>query len=210
MSKLSKRLGIAAVWVVGMLFASIAGATAITMDFDGLAPLSSVDHHYDGGCAKFGGALNVDCGGPDYGVVWKGAWTGLPESPGFMTPFLGPATMNVAAGFDTSVSFHFYSIAIIPMSVSVYSGLDGSGTKLADVSLPWAIGHWDFLDLSFSGIAKSVIFSASYLLGGFDDVTIGTSLSATPVPEPAVLGMFGFGVLLIGVAAGMRRRACNA
>jgi hypothetical protein len=30
--------------------------------------------------------------------------------------------------------------------------------------------------------------------------------SVHPVPEPAVLGMFGLGALMIGVAAGMRRR----
>jgi hypothetical protein len=29
-----------------------------------------------------------------------------------------------------------------------------------------------------------------------------------PVPEPAALGMFGFGALLIGLFAGLRRRYC--
>ena len=36
--------------------------------------------------------------------------------------------------------------------------------------------------------------------------TITYSLATTSVPEPAALGMFGFGMLLIGLFAGLRRR----
>lgn len=64
--------------------------------------------------------------------------------------------------------------------------------------------------------AHTFNFSASDLTGyGFLWVTPGSgntadillaSLSYTAVPEPAVLGMFGLGGLLIGLFAGLRRR----
>jgi hypothetical protein len=50
-----------------------------------------------------------------------------------------------------------------------------------------------------------VVFRGFLGLVGFDNVTLGANPQA--VPEPAALGMFGLGVLLIGMFAGMRKRA---
>lgn len=199
MGKLKKRLGIAAGLIAGMLFASTAGATAITMDFDGLTSLASVDNYYAGGCTKLF-TVPWNCGGPDYGVTWKNA---IVAGDHASLLFTTDATMNVAGGFITGLSFNYYAIAPFGNSVSVYSGLDGQGTLLAQSSL--FSGSWSFLDLAFSGTAQSVVFRGlPVYLTGFDDVTLLDT--PHPVPEPAVLGLFGFGVLLIGVAAGMRRR----
>ena len=95
--------------------------------------------------------------------------------------------------------------------VSVFSGADGSGELLTSIDLG-APGNqcgdvpcWDFIDLPFQGTAKSVVFRGFLGLVSFDDVTLGANARA--VPEPAALGMFGLGVLLIGMFAGMRKGA---
>lgn len=212
MNLLKKKVGSALVLVAGLLAAGVATATPITMNFDGLTTGTSVRNYYDGGCTRAFG-LNVNCHGADYGVVWKGATIGssvdAPSPSGFAGLLLrDSATMNVAAGFDGGLSFYYYnaSNALFSGGVSVYSGLNGHGTRLSSVSLD-RNSRWSFLDLTFSGIAQSVIFNGSPLFfTGFDDVTLGVSAAVHPVPEPSALGLFGLGVLLMGSFAGLRRR----
>jgi hypothetical protein len=115
--------------------------------------------------------------------------------------------MNIAAGFDGGLSFDFYNLsnAFFSGSVTVYSGKNGRGMQLAYADLG-ATDGWDFLGLTFSGLAKSVIFNGSpVFFTGFDNVTLGVN-APNPVPEPAALGVFGLGVLLLGLFAGLRRR----
>jgi hypothetical protein len=219
MNSMNKRIAAGLVLAAGMLVGGIATATPITMDFDGLTPGVSVDNYYDGGCSKFLG-MDMDCGGPDYGVVWNGAGVrdldaNQPSDPNFMVP-TGPggflttaAIMDVADGFDSRLSF-YYS-AVTAGDVSVFSGADGSGQLLTSLDLGTSgnqcgdVPCWDFVDLSFQGTAKSVVFRGFLGLVGFDNVTLGANPQA--VPEPPELGMFGLGVLLIGMFAGMRKRA---
>lgn len=220
MNSMRLRVATGLVLITGLLVGGIASASAITMNFDGLTRGTSVHNYYDGGCS-IGGLIphNIDCGGPDYGVVWKGASVRdlsvhQPSNPNFIVPtdanlLVATATMNVAGGFDTGLSFYYAASSL--GGVAVYTGLDGSGSLLAqaDVLFPDIqcknVPCWNFVDLSFSGIAKSVIFRG--ILGpiGFDNVTLGAAPTA-PVPEPAALGMFGFGMLLIGCFAALRRR----
>jgi hypothetical protein len=212
MNLLKKQVRSALVLVAGMLACGVASATPITMDFDGLTPGTSVHTYYDGGCTRAFG-FKVDCHGPDYGVVWKKAIIGIsPDAPspfGFAgLLFSDSATMNVAAGFDGGVSFYYYNASNILFSsgISVYSGLNGHGTLLSSGDLG-PTHDWDFFDLTFSGVAQSVIFHGSPLFfTGFDDVTLGVNAPANPVPEPGALGVFGLGVLLMGLFAGLRRR----
>jgi hypothetical protein len=64
---------------------------------------------------------------------------------------------------------------------------------------------WNFIDdLLFNGIAHSVVFGGNFNNVAYDNVSFG--LASTSVPEPAALGMFGLGALLIGLFAGLRRR----
>ncbi len=228
MNMFSKKMGIWAVLATGMLFAGIASATTV-MNFDQLnANGEYVNSYYDGGC---GGSYNggaVTCNGPNDGVEWVNAVAGYapgglygntanePSNRGVMGIVGGSvpdAYMNVASGFTGSFSF-FYAAAQVPAAINVYSGLSGAGTLLATLSLPLTgdgcdgfsedYSCWNPLGVSFSGIARSVDFSGAAYGIVFDNVTLE---SATPsVPEPAALGMFGLGILLIGGFLGLRRR----
>lgn len=193
---------------LGMLFAGIAGATPVTMNFDGMGVPEYVDNFYNGGCSTIAGLIPATCGGPHYGVVWSGAITAdrlapsPPSLPNFMAYADGvSATMNVAAGFDgRGFSFAYYGGG---PTVSVYGGLDGTGNLLAaqtlDSSLCGLSFCWTSYDLDFTGIAKSVVFGGT---GVFDNITFDMA----SVPEPAGFGIFGLGLLLMGVFAGLRRR----
>ncbi|MGH8148047.1 MAG: hypothetical protein ACREPY_17160, partial [Rhodanobacteraceae bacterium] len=133
MNLLKSRIGFALALVSGMLVCGTAAATPITMDFDGLTPGTSVHKYYDGGCSTAGlrHPHSVDCNGSDYGVVWKGAQVGtlppganVPSASNYVGLFLFKATMNVAAGFDTGLSFHYFT-RIVPGWVKIYSGRNG-------------------------------------------------------------------------------------
>ena len=209
MNTRKRQLGIIATLGLGMLFAGIVSATQVTMNFDGMGVPEYVDNFYNGGCSTIAGLIPATCGGPNYGVVWSGAITANrlapppPSLPNFMAYADGvSATMNVAAGFnDTGFSFAYYGGG---PTVSVYSGLGGSGALLAsqtlDSSLCGLSFCWTSYDLDFSGIAKSVVFGGT---GVFDNITFNMTSS---VPEPAGFGIFVLGLLLMGVFAGVRRR----
>lgn len=203
MNLLKKRIWIALVLVAGLLAGGVATATPITMNFDGLKTGTSVQQYYNGGCTSW--LFGKSCNGPENGVVWKGATVG----DGFAGFLLSDsATMNIAAGFDGGLSFNYYNVSnsLFSGSVSVYSRQNGKGIELASLNLD-ATRDWKFFELAFSGIAKSVTFNGSpLLLTGFDNVTLGLSAPTTPVPEPAALGVFGLGLLLMGAFAGVRRR----
>ncbi|HEX7369678.1 MAG TPA: hypothetical protein VF284_05265 [Rhodanobacteraceae bacterium] len=213
MRRLHKRLSLTGVLGVGVLFAGIASAMPVTMNFDGIATSEQVADYYNGGQASILGLIPDGPNGPDYGVVWSGAVATdgngstptPPSSPNFMAYADGvSATMNVAAGFGGSgFSFAYYGGG---PTVTIHSGLDGSGSLLASETLDSSLCGISFCWQSFafpdfSGTAKSVVFGGT---GVFDDITFDMTPNA--VPEPAEFGIFGFGVLLVGLFAGMRRR----
>lgn len=229
----TKRIfGEAVVFLLGLMFAGMATAAPVIMNFDGMTGNAGsgeyVNNYYNGGCSSSYSGGATTCGGPNYGVVWSnaiacGAPAGLcanaanePSSPNVMV-FLSStsAYMNVAAGFMTGFSF-YYAAPYYSGFINVYSGLDGSGTLLATLNLPTNgsdcngfsqnYSCWSAIGVSFSGTAESVGFggTADYIV--FDNVTLGSSTPVKGVPEPGVLGLFGLGVLLIGLLTGLRQR----
>ena len=124
--------------------------------------------------------------------------------------------MNLASGFDTGFSF-FYTAINQAGSISVYDGLNGTGSLLASLSLPttssncspvYSAGFCPFVPVGvgFAGIAKSVSFAGVANQIVFDDITFGSvTPDPKPVPEPAsVLGLLAIGFL--GAGSALKRK----
>ena len=125
--------------------------------------------------------------------------------------------MNRAAGFTTGFSF-FYSAINSGGSFTVWSGLNGTGTALGTLLLPTTTGScpgynagfcpFRATGLGFTGTALSVSFAGAADQIVFDDVTFGSVVPDTVVPEPATIVLMGTGLLALGAVA--RRRRSNA
>lgn len=208
--------------------AGSAQASTIVLDFEGVGNFAAVNEFYNGGSDSAGNS------GTDYGISFSTTSLGIIDSdaggggnfanePSADTVLFflsgGAATMNVAAGFETGFSF-FYSSAAAG-SVSVYDGLNGTGTLLASLALPaqFSVGcsgdptgsycNWTNIGVAFSGVARSVNFGGSADFIAFDDVTLGSTIAGGgAVPEPGTWAMMLLGFGAIGYS--MRRRKTSA
>ncbi len=166
--------------------------------------------YYNGGADQFGDV------GPSDGIVFGSAALALapePYSAAYNVPggqnllffSAGPgATMDVPGGFSTGFSF-YYTSPVYSGSVSVYSGLEATGTLLATLTLPQAgsgYGDWQSIGVNFSGTAESVDFGgvADYI--AFTDITLSTdtpdsNFGSTPTPEPATFALLGLGAVAL-------------
>ena len=124
--------------------------------------------------------------------------------------------MNIASGFSTGFSFNYVSLSFAG-SVSVYDGLNGTGSLLATLNLTpnagscpgYSAGFCPFspTGVLFAGTAKSVSFAGVANQIVFDDITFGTDIPGPRVPEPATWAMMIAGFGLVGFAARRRRTA---
>ncbi len=138
--------------------------------------------------------------------------TGTPLNLGVAALFYdGDApVLNYGGGFGIGFSFYYASTASI--TVTLFDGLDGSGTPVGSDSFrptptctlednsycAWSIGA-----ISFSGQARSVRFEGLQSQALFDNVTFGSVTpidGAIPVPEPTTYAMAAIGLLIIGAA----------
>lgn len=209
--------------MLGILSAS---ATPVTMTFTGLKDSEAINNYYNGGLGGSGST-----GGPNYGVSFTSdslAVIGKPyggsgnvdkiPAPGTTTAafFLSGAgdTMNVAAGFDTGFAFYYASPFYVG-SVNVYSGLNGTGSLLATdvLSLTGAMCNsqynyscWVNSGVSFTGVARSAVFTGTANYIAFADITLGSpTVPMTVTPEPSSFLLLGTG--LLGMAEVLLRRA---
>ncbi len=209
---------------------AVAHAAVVDLNFEGInstypSGFAFINGYYDGGTSSDGTS------GPNYGVTFSPNAQAIclnsltvvcsDTSRGGLAPssaegalfFLsgGDTDIDVAAGFTTGFSFN-YTAPFDTGTVTVWSGLDGSGTMLASFDLPttssgcpgYSAAFCPFfpIGVAFSGTAESIEFSGVANEIVFDDVTFGSS---TPgVPEPAAWATMLAG--LAGAGAMIRRR----
>ena len=185
-------------------FVAIASANASvnTLTFEGVGNNNAVGDFYNGGA---GTNYGVEFVGNALGLV-GGNFANAPSMPTILFWIDGPATtMNVAAGFSGGFSTYYSSIDTAG-SISIWSGLDGTGDNLATLNLfglgsdgtpNAAYDRWALVGASFVGEAKSVTFTGTANYIGFDNVTFGSA-----IPAPGALAL-----LAAAGCATRRRRA---
>lgn len=220
--------------VAGLVTSINASAVPIVLTFEGVADLTPVGNFYNGAggptlnlgvsfSAAGLGLIDQDApGGPPFG---SGVFANEP-SPSTVLTFrdVGSVVLNYAAGFNDG--FSLYYVSADNAFVRAWTGLDGTGTMLAEMHLedqkvtgpgdPLPIngtpfGVWVPVGLAFTGTAQSLTFFGGPTVAAFDNVTLGsitagirqTVVPAGVVPEPSVYLLMALG--LIGMRFTMRR-----
>jgi hypothetical protein len=206
---------------VTLLFSGVQ-ASAQVLTFQGLQNLEAIENFYNGGTGSDGDS------GTNYGISFAsnalaiishaaggtGNFSGAPGGDTIAFFANGTAdTMDVAAGFNTGFSFDYS--ATEAGSVTVWSGLDGTGTELASIALnPNTPGTnpgcsssgttyctWTPIGVSFAGTAESVLFSGAADFIGFSDITINSATAgSTGMPESGSLGLIPLELAVFGLA----------
>lgn len=235
LSSLPKFAGIAVALATTFVAIPRSQAATISLNFEGIDAAGGgnttvINNFYNGGTSG-GGTSGVNYGvtfspnalalslntlsNPGVSNTSRGG-LGDPSSQNGGLIFLsGTQTfINYSSGFDTGFSL-FYTAVNNPGSISVYDGLNGTGSILASLSLPLTSStcpstfNANFcpfapVGVSFAGTAKSIGFAGVANQIVFDDVTFGSVTPGTPttaVPEPfTIVGT------LIGATAAFRMR----
>jgi PEP-CTERM motif len=206
----------------GLALMTASAQAAFSIDFVGLQNDEYVNSFYAGGTGSLGSGP-----GPNYGVTFANAYVlneydnnedELNPGPNSITFLSGSGSiMDMASGFTTGFSFN-YSAPYAGGSVTVWSGLDGTGTQLASLSLPTTPAYGDPgcgkpycpllpFGVTFAGTAESVNFSGSADYIVFDNITVGSGTVITGgVPEPATWAMMMVGFAGLGFAGWRKAR----
>ena len=215
----------------GVLLGSLAFAAAsvpaanasIVLNFAGLngAAEETILNYYNGGLGGNGSGPGPNFGitfGPD-AISCNGGASGtcnvdqIPGGAGAQIAFFltGPGDIiDRPSGFTTGFSF-FYSAIHDPGDVTVWSGLDGTGTMLAELNLSVTPGSGPGCarpfcpffpaGITFSGTAMSVDFSGTQNQIAFADITLGSATPGGGVPEPSTWVLLTIGFAGLGYAA---------
>ncbi|MGC2494667.1 PEP-CTERM sorting domain-containing protein [Candidatus Binatus sp.] len=182
---------LACILLLPFVTAIAASADSIDITFNGLKEFARVGNLYLKDGITFSdnarGAISVLDGG-------SGNFVPSPP-PGISSLALleGTAiTMNVTGGFKSAFSFDY--IAGISGSLTLYSGLAGTGSVLATILLPVTptcssgptYCEWLPVGIDFSGTAKSAVFGGQHLYLVVDNIKLNTG-TVSAVPEPASL-----------------------
>lgn len=205
---------ISALAATGLLVAAPAFSAPVTIDFEGVSSQTWIDGYYNGGTDGAGNS------GPNYGISfqlgafglqndpeWGDLFANAPSGSTVMTAVDSEAALNVASGFAGQASFSYSSSE--NTSVSIYSGLNGTGSLLGTFELlantsgctEVALCYWDLVTFNFAGLAQSIQFGNTAGFAVFDDITI------TPVPLPAAGWLLLSALGGIGALARRKRAA---
>ncbi len=192
---------------------SAAPAFSLTLDFQDVGAYNFVQEYYNGGTNDAGAY------GPNYGVSFGGDILGMTNdeyfqyydnapNPGAIAAVGTDGALNVAVGFTGAISFSYSAIAAT--SVTVFSGLNGTGIELGTFNLAATNGtcseelpfcSWNIASLNLAGVAHSIQFGGTAGVAGFDNVTV----NEVPVPAAGWLMLSALG----GLGA-LNRRKRNA
>lgn len=198
--KYKNLLAVALVLATSPAFASI----DFSVDFENTWDFSNgdINDYYNGGTAADGtsGAnlgvsfVNVSGLSNDSNFTY---YTNAPSAQGVAYPH-DTAYINVASGVANNLSFWYSSASDVVGAVTVWSGLNGTGTELGsfDLSANGTFNNWTHSTISFAGTAQSFnLTNAAANYVAIDNVS--------SVPVPAAVWLFGTGLAMFGA---VRRR----
>ncbi len=172
-----------------------------SLDFSGLQDQEEVLNYYNGGFGSKGSGP-----GPLLGITFTPEFLAIAATNpygdlaniGFLNG--NSAIMNVLNGFTGTLDF-YYQAFDASGSVTIWSGLNGTGIELGSVSVPSTSGEWSSSNTLFDGLAMSVVFSGNPGSLTFDYINDN---SEPMIPEPSCLILLGTG--LAGLTIRLRRR----
>ena len=193
---------------------SAAPAFSLTLDFQDVGAYNFVQEYYNGGVNDIG-LTSANNYGVSFGLdilgmtndEWFQYYDNAPN-PGAIAAVGADGALNFATGFTGQVSFNFSTTAAT--TVTIYSGLNGTGIALATFDLaatnnacseelPFCA--WDLASLNISGTAHSIQFGGTAGVAGFDNITIA------PVPVPAAGWLMLSALGGVGALARRKRQA---
>jgi len=174
-----------------------ANADSVVLTFEGIKEGSVVGNHY----IQYGITFSNNAT-TSISELNGGSGNFVPTPPGFTSLGLtsGTAiTMDVARGFTSSLSFDY--LAGLQGSVTLYSGLNGTGSIVGTMVLPVTptcssgptYCQWLPVTIDFSGTAMSAVFGGQHLYFVVDNIALQTSKVAV-VPEPSSLLLISTGI----------------
>jgi hypothetical protein len=209
--------------LLGASALACASVSAQVLTFEGLQNNETIGNYYDGG---FGGSGSGP--GPNYGITFgsdslalissaAGGDGNFANNPSGDTVayFLSGSgdIMDSTGGFNTGFSFFYAANGDVGTgSVTVWSGLDGTGTELASLTLPGTPSPytvWAPIGVTFAGTAESAVFGGAANFIAFDDITLGSSTAGSlPAPDNTGLSIYVLAALgLAGASWASRKQA---